>query len=91
MIVPFLPSKVRSEKRGQSDHRTVRQQHLAKLLHACGPRPVLEAMRKVEAGCTVDEALSDLTSLSAAVYHAVGANDFPDVARTLMILHGGRS
>lgn len=54
--------------------RSPRRQHLARHLHSCGPRPVLEALLEVEAGRPLDEVLNDFARLPPEVYGAVGAD-----------------
>ena len=43
--------------------RSPRRQHLARHLHACGPRPVLEALLEIEAGRPLDAVLADFARL----------------------------
>jgi hypothetical protein len=57
--------------------RSRRRQHLARHLHACGPRPVLEALLEVEAGRPLDEVLHAFGRLPPELYAAVGADVLP--------------
>ena len=57
--------------------RSPRRQHLARHLHACGPRPVLEALLEVEAGRPLDAVLADFGRLPPELYAAVGADVLP--------------
>ena len=67
--------------------RSSRRQRLARHLHQCGPRPVLEALLAVEAGQRLDEVLEDFARLQPEIYQAVGADVLPiDEAAVL----GGR-
>lgn len=54
--------------------RTPRRQHLARHLHAAGPRPVLEALLELEAGRPLDDVLERFGRISIDVYHELGAN-----------------
>ena len=58
----------------QDSPRNVRQQRLAKHLHACGPRPVLEALLAVAVGNQLDRVLDDFARLPPEVYWALGAD-----------------
>ena len=58
-------------------YRTARQQHLAKHLHRCGPRPVLEALIAVDRGQGLDAVLEDFARLQPETYQAVGADTLP--------------
>jgi hypothetical protein len=58
----------------QDGPRPVRRQRLAKHLHACGPRPVLEALLAVAVGNQLDRVLEDFARLAPKVYWALGAD-----------------
>jgi hypothetical protein len=67
---------------------SARQQYLAKHLHRCGPRAVLEALLSVAHGADLDTTLIDYARLPASVFHAVGADVLPiDEVR---LISGGR-
>jgi hypothetical protein len=68
------------------DPRNARRRHLARLLHASGPRPTFEALLDVARGRNLDETPEDFARLSPEVYRAVGAADFPQ----LVTIKGGR-
>jgi hypothetical protein len=68
--------------------RTPRRQRLARHLHQCGPRPVLEALIAVEGGAPLDEVLEDFCRLVPEVYQAMGA-DVMSVDR-MTLIDGGR-
>src|SRR5262245_55974886 len=78
---------------GQIDNhnsqRNARRQHLAGRLHACGPRPVLEAMLELEAGADLDHLLERYTRIPAGIYRAFGADVL--AIDTMAVLDGGRS
>ena len=57
--------------------RSPRRQHLARHLHACGPRPVLEALLEVEAGRPLDAVLADFGRLPPELYRVMGADVLP--------------
>src|SRR4051794_24744204 len=57
-----------------SDKRTARRCHLARHLHAAGPRPVLEALLELEGGRVLDDVLESFGRVMVADYHAVGAS-----------------
>jgi hypothetical protein len=63
-----------------------RRQHLARHLHACGPRPVLEALAAVASGADLDHVLTVYARLPAEYYHALGADRF----LPLVGIDGGR-
>lgn len=68
--------------------RSPRRQRLAAHLHACGPRPVFEALLELEAGRSLDEVLEGYGRIPARIYHALGADVLPiDV---LAVIDGGR-
>src|SRR6266536_1025429 len=69
--------------------RSPRRQHFARHVHACGPRPVLEALLAVAAGQALDEVLEDFARLPAEVYRAVGADVLP--IDELAVIDGARS
>jgi len=60
-----------------ADPRSVRRQHLARHLHACGSRPVLEALVAVDDGQPLDAVLEDFGRLPVRIYHEIGADEFP--------------
>ena len=57
--------------------RSPRRQHLARHLHACGPRPVLEALLEIEAGRPLDAVLADFGRLPPELYRVMGADVLP--------------
>jgi hypothetical protein len=74
------------DRHDHGDDFAVRRQHLARLLHACGPRPVFEAMKEVAAGRNLDDVLLDYARIGPTVFHAVGTADFPSTARNLVVV-----
>jgi len=62
-----------------SNSRSSRRQHLAKHLHRCGPRHVLEALIAIEAGQDLDVVLEDFARLQPETYASVGADRLPFV------------
>jgi len=54
--------------------RSPRRQRLVAHLHACGPRPVFEALLELEAGCSLDEVLERYGRIPARIYHVLGAD-----------------
>jgi hypothetical protein len=68
--------------------RSARRQRLAKHLHKCGVRPVLEALIAVEGGQPLDTVLEDFARLSPEIYEAVGADVMPIDA--VAVIAGGR-
>ena len=70
-----------------SDRRSIRRVHLSRHLHACGLRPLLEALIAVEQGHALDDVLADFARLPAETYRAVGADEF---ANQFRIVKGGR-
>lgn len=71
----------------RSTVRNPRRQRLAKHLHECGPRPVLEALLAVEAGQSLDATLEDFGRLPAPIYHALGADQL--AIDSLAVINGG--
>jgi hypothetical protein len=69
--------------------RSPRRQHLARHLHACGPRPVLEALLEVEAGRPLDVVLADFARLPAELYRATSADVLP--IDEIVVIEGGPS
>jgi hypothetical protein len=69
--------------------RSPRRQHLARHLHACGPRPVLEALLEVEAGRSLDAVLADFARLPAELYRVMGADVLP--IDEIVVIEGGQS
>ena len=68
--------------------RSPRRQRLTTHLHACGPRPVLEALLELGADRPLDEVLEEYARLPARIYHAPGADVLPiDV---LAVIDGGQ-
>jgi hypothetical protein len=63
--------------RHEIDRRSARRQRLVAHLHACGPRPTLEALLSVAAGNDLDAVLEDFARLSAETYAALGADRLP--------------
>jgi hypothetical protein len=72
------------------DKRSPRRQRLARHLHRCGERPVLEALLAVDAGQSVDDVLEDFARLPDSVYRAIGA-DALDPSPMLSSIDGGRA
>jgi hypothetical protein len=68
------------------DARSARRRHLARLLHAAGVRPVLEALLDVAGGRGLDETLEDFARLPAELYRAVNGDEFPQP----VVMKGGR-
>jgi len=68
--------------------RSARRQRLLAHLHACGPRPVFEALLELEAGRALDEVLERYGRIPAHIYRALGADVLPIDAVT--IIDGGR-
>ncbi|SRR5258708_4849401 len=68
--------------------RSPRRQHLARHLHQCGPRPVLEALLAVDSGQDLDVVLEDFARLQPDIYAAVGADTLP--IDEVAIIGGGR-
>jgi hypothetical protein len=54
--------------------RTPRRQHLARHLHAAGPRPVLEALLELEAGRPLDAVLESYGRIPVGIFHELGAD-----------------
>jgi hypothetical protein len=71
-----------------TNKRNARRRHLARHLHAAGPRPTLEALIAVEAGQSVDDVLSEFGRVPTEIYQAVGADDFP--IKQFGLIKGGR-
>jgi hypothetical protein len=73
------PNKVGIGKHDkQSDSkRSARRQHLARHLHACGERPILEALLAVSVGRPLDDVLEDFARLPPEFYKAQGADRLP--------------
>jgi hypothetical protein len=69
--------------------RSPRRQRLAAHLHACGPRPMFEAMLALEAGEALDDVLAAYGRLPVRVYHIMGA-DRLDLEPPLTAVQGGR-
>jgi hypothetical protein len=67
--------------------RSARQQHLARHLHSCGPRPVLEALLALEEGQPLNAILEDFGRLPASPFKALGA-DLPPIDH-LVLINGG--
>ena len=57
----------------------LRQQRAASHLHSLGPRPLLEALRQVADGGSIDVVLSEYQRLDPATVRAIGADDFPQI------------
>jgi hypothetical protein len=57
--------------------RSPRRQYLVRHLHACGERPVFEALLEVEAGRPLDAVLADFARLPAELYRVMGADLLP--------------
>jgi hypothetical protein len=57
--------------------RSARRQHLARHLHVCGPRPVLEALLAIEGGQSLDTVLEEFGRLPAELFEAIGADRLP--------------
>jgi hypothetical protein len=51
--------------------------NLARHLHACGERPVLEALLAVDPGQPLDDVLEGFARLSPEIYKATGADRLP--------------
>jgi hypothetical protein len=69
-----------TERLGQQldDHfnkRSARRQRLAAHLHACGPRPVFEALLQVGDGKPLDDVLERYGRIPVEIYHMFGANE----------------
>ena len=60
-----------------NNQRTPRRQALIRMLHAAGPRPVLEACLELEAGHDLDEVLERFARISPETYRALGADVLP--------------
>jgi hypothetical protein len=74
---------------GLSDSaRNPRRQRLVAHLHACGPRPVLEALLAVAAGQSLDLVLEDFRRLAPEIYRTLGADVLP--VEHLSVADGGR-
>jgi hypothetical protein len=69
--------------------RSPRRQYLARHLHRCGPRPVLEALLAVAAGADLDATLADFGRLPTELYQALGADILP--IDEITIIEGERS
>jgi hypothetical protein len=67
----------RSHRNRVRDVRNARRQRLARHLHRCGERPVLEALIAVESGQDLDLVLEGFGRLQPEIYHAVGADLLP--------------
>ncbi len=57
----------------------LRRQRAARHLHRLGPRPILEALRQVEAGGSIDDVLCEYQRLDPTTVRAIGADDFPQI------------
>src|SRR5262249_56464659 len=57
--------------------RSSRRQRLVAHLHACGPRPVFEALLELEAGPALDEGLERYGRIPPHLYPALGADVLP--------------
>jgi hypothetical protein len=57
------------KSRNHFELRTFRWQYLARHLHECGPRSVLEALLAVEAGTSLDAVSADFGRLPSTTYH----------------------
>ena len=57
----------------------LRRQRGARHLHRLGPRPILEALRQVEAGGSIDDVLCEYQRLDPTTVRAIGADDFPQI------------
>ena len=64
--------------------RPARLQYLVAHLHACGQRPVLEALLAVSDGTPLGDVLEDYARLPADIYRAVGADVLPNKDRLLL-------
>jgi hypothetical protein len=69
--------------------RTPRRQHLIRLLHKAGPRPVLEALIEVNAGHEIDAVLERFASIPPQVYQEIGADRL--AIDSVAVFNGGRS
>jgi len=69
--------------------RSPRRQRLAALLHAAGPRPVLEALIEVADGAALDWVLERFARIPPATYHALGADRL--AIDDVSIVSGGRA
>ncbi len=56
---------------------TIRLRHLAKRVHALGPRPLYELLKELAAGADPLETVETYAALDPDVVHALGADDFP--------------
>jgi hypothetical protein len=82
------------EQQKHGTARNVRRQHLARLLHQSGPRPMFEALLEVERGRSLDSVLERYAEIPPHVYCALGANVLPiDHMRAVCFwaIQGGRS
>jgi hypothetical protein len=68
--------------------RSARRQYLARHLHACGPRPLFEALLAIEGGQTLDRVLEDFARLRPEIYAAIGADVLP--IDEVAVIDGGR-
>jgi hypothetical protein len=75
--------------RSFSEARNAKRQRLARHLHACGPRPLLEALIAVDSGQPLDHVLDDFGRLAPEIYRVVGADALP-IDQPLAVLKGGR-
>jgi hypothetical protein len=57
--------------------RSARRQYLARHLHTCGPRPVLEALLAVEGGQSLDTVLEDYGRRPAELFEVIDADLLP--------------
>ena len=55
----------------------LRRPRAARHLHSLGPRPLLEALRQVEAGGSLDDVLRQYQRLDPATVRAIGADQWP--------------
>lgn len=68
------------------DHR---RQRLAAHLHGLGPRAVLEALKELERGASLDDVLADYGRLDAQLVRALGADRMPPMP--LLLIAGGQA
>jgi hypothetical protein len=85
-MTPNSGAKGRLDRRLKSSTatRSARRQRLARHLHRCGERPVLEALLAVEGGKPLDVVLEDFARLQPAIYHALSADLLPIDEKTLI-------
>jgi|SRR4029077_5822401 hypothetical protein len=87
-------NRLRSEQLGRQLYfhykaRNARRQRLAAHLHRCGARPVLEALVAVELGQQLDDVLDSFARIPVRIYHALGANELP--IHALTVIDGGHT